>query len=189
MKRFFSFWKYHVDSFYWLISKLIPWTLSFLINEMQAQECLGDSMTFKSSTILGLLFFVNGYFCFGCKPGALSSGHGAILGTGGDKQIALAACTTSAATLQLSTHHSVLVVGIAELGPSFWTPGFSYFPLPYCVLAMCLPPFAISSSSVFARLPFHSSCVTKSDVLQRLGCFAKVRMCLFSLCCSLILCR
>lgn len=181
MKRFFWFWKYHVDSFYWLISKLIPWTLSFWINEIHAQECLGASMIIKLTTMFGLLLFINGYLCFGCKQGTLSSGHRTILGIWG-RQIPLAICTTSTATLQLSTWHSVIVVGIAELGSSFWTSGFSYFSLPRCVLAMCLPSFAISRSSVFARLAFHSSCVTKRYVLQRLGCFAKVRMCLFPLC-------
>lgn len=83
MKRFLWFWKYHVGSFYWLISKLIPWTLSFWINEIHAQECLGASMTIKFSTVFGMLLFFSGYLCFGCKQGTLSSGHWTILGLWG----------------------------------------------------------------------------------------------------------
>lgn len=168
MKRFFWFWKYHVDSFYWLISKLIPWTLSFWINEIHAQECLGASMIIKLTTMFGLLLFINGYLCFGCKQGTLSSGYRTILGIWG-RQIPLAICTTSTATCSSAMpfcHHG----------------GYSWAWLLLLNFRIFLfPSPTVCPCHVLASLcHFKQLCVCQAGFSQQLCdkevCFAKVGM-------------
>lgn len=92
MKRFFCFLKYHMDLFYWLISKLIHWSLAL------------GSMKYMSRSVWGLSWLLNlvqwlGCFCFlmNCFALAVNNEHFPACveqawGCWGDKQMSLASC-------------------------------------------------------------------------------------------------
>lgn len=143
MKEFFCFLCCQKDSFHWLISKLIHWSLSSWIKEIHTQECLGAFMAIEFSMVVGLLLFFNGSLCFGCEQWTLSRVHETSSGVWRSKHHWPLA-TTRTATLHRSKCHCVIaqpMVGIAECGSSFWTSGFSYFPSPAecpCHVPACL---------------------------------------------------
>lgn len=92
MKRFFCFLKYHMDLFYWLISKLSHWSLAL------------GSMKYMSRSVWGLSRLLNlvqwfGCFCFlmNCFALAVNNEHFPACveqarGCWGDKQMSLASC-------------------------------------------------------------------------------------------------
>lgn len=69
MKKFFCFLKYHIDFFYWFISKLIHW--SSCINEIPDRECLGATTAVEFSRGVRLLLC----FLMNCSPWIVNREH------------------------------------------------------------------------------------------------------------------
>lgn len=139
-------------------------------------------MKYMPRSVWGLLWLLNfllylvqclGCFCLLINIFALAVnkehfpvGMEQCWGYGGEKEIPLATCTTSSATLQLSICHLLLHL----------TFGIFLFPSP-----VACPCHVLALLCHFKQL-----CVCQAGFSQQLCdkelCFAKVRMCLFSPC-------